>query len=353
MVLGHPPPIIARGREDAPQGCCEGLTPVLRVGEALGARHAQGQATLAEPLAGVQDIPPAGPQTFPRLTGPTRAVGGTPRLRARALVDRPMGLVGRRALGDGVGIGAARRPALHLGGHDGGERRGTHGLEPGARAWRRGRVLGGRGAAVPPAQPGWTARRGGGAPAPRTPALSRCPCVAFACPGQPCAARTLVARIRFHGMLQWAGRRQRGRLGETTLEPRDPPRRRARLDISSGSHGRGVQLPRPQAQHQPPGKGPHLALLTERTRPVRAQGTRLAQAHRAGHTQLTRCSLLSHRARGATASLPQRGHVTPAGQRYWRKESAACRSSCRDGIKGFLGLLHEDVGDLILPILPG
>jgi hypothetical protein len=119
MVLGHPPPIIARGREDAPQGGCEGLTPVHvpRVGEALGARHSRVQETLAEPLAVVQDIPPAGPPTFPRLTGPTRAVGGTPSLRARALVDRPMGLVGRRAMGDGVGIGAARRPALHLGGN--------------------------------------------------------------------------------------------------------------------------------------------------------------------------------------------------------------------------------------------
>src|SRR6516164_9463069 len=28
MLMGHPPPIIARGRENAPQGCFEGLTPV-------------------------------------------------------------------------------------------------------------------------------------------------------------------------------------------------------------------------------------------------------------------------------------------------------------------------------------
>ena len=34
-------------------------------------------------------------------------------------------------------------------------------------------------------------------------------------------------------------------------------------------------------------------------------------------TQLKRCSPLSHRSRGSTASLPQRGRVTPSGQLYF------------------------------------
>src|SRR5215475_4159933 len=63
-------------------------------------------------------------------------------------------------------------------------------------------------------------------------------------------------------------------------------------------------------------------------------------------TQLKRCSPLSHRSRGSTASLPQRGHMTPAGQRTCRKESAAFCSSCRDGIRCFIGLLQEDVSNL-------
>jgi pyrroloquinoline quinone (PQQ) biosynthesis protein C len=36
-------------------------------------------------------------------------------------------------------------------------------------------------------------------------------------------------------------------------------------------------------------------------------------------TQLKRCSPLSHRSRSSTASLPQRGHVTPSGQCNCRK----------------------------------
>ena len=36
-------------------------------------------------------------------------------------------------------------------------------------------------------------------------------------------------------------------------------------------------------------------------------------------TQLKRCSPLSHRSRDSTASLPQRGHLTPLGQRNCRK----------------------------------
>ena len=57
MLMGHPPPIIARGREDAPQGCFEGLTPVQvpMVVEELVARNSQVQETLADPLEVVQE----------------------------------------------------------------------------------------------------------------------------------------------------------------------------------------------------------------------------------------------------------------------------------------------------------
>src|SRR6266702_8957883 len=69
--------------------------------------------------------------------------------------------------------------------------------------------------------------------------------------------------------------------------------------------------------------------------------------------QLKRCSPLSHRSRGSTASLPQRGHVTPSGQRTCRKSSAAFWSSCRYGIRCFIGLLQQDLSNHIIPTLPG
>src|SRR5712691_2579104 len=68
------------------------------------------------------------------------------------------------------------------------------------------------------AQHGWTARRGGGATAQLNPSLSRCAFVAFDFTGQPFAARTLVAFIRFHLVLQLAGRIQMVRLVETTIQ---------------------------------------------------------------------------------------------------------------------------------------
>jgi len=50
MLMGHPPHIIARGREKRPQGCFEGLTPVqvLRVVQALVACDSEVQAALAD-----------------------------------------------------------------------------------------------------------------------------------------------------------------------------------------------------------------------------------------------------------------------------------------------------------------
>ena len=63
MLRGHPPPIITRGRENAAQGCFEGLTPGQGpvVVEALSACDAEGQAALAAPLEVVQDMAQAGP----------------------------------------------------------------------------------------------------------------------------------------------------------------------------------------------------------------------------------------------------------------------------------------------------
>ena len=50
MLMGHPSPIIARGRENAPQGCFEDLTPVQvpMVVEELVARNAKVQEALAD-----------------------------------------------------------------------------------------------------------------------------------------------------------------------------------------------------------------------------------------------------------------------------------------------------------------
>jgi hypothetical protein len=54
MLMGHPPPITARGRENAPQGYFEGLTPVQVpvVVEEFVACNTQVQETLADPLEG-------------------------------------------------------------------------------------------------------------------------------------------------------------------------------------------------------------------------------------------------------------------------------------------------------------
>jgi hypothetical protein len=70
MLMGHPPPIIARGRENAPQGCFEGLTPmqVPVVVEELVACDAKVQEALADTPEVVQEITQAGPHTFHRVT---------------------------------------------------------------------------------------------------------------------------------------------------------------------------------------------------------------------------------------------------------------------------------------------
>src|SRR5215470_7249049 len=204
MLMGHPPPIIARGREDTPQGCFEGLTPgqVPVVVQELVACDAQVQEALADTLEVVQEIAQARPYTFHRVTVHTYPVRITTRVLARTMVDCPMVIVGRGAMVDGVFIGKELRPAFHLGRNDGCDRRGAYVLEHFEIDLRGGRVRVCLVAALHQTQQGWAAHRGGGATAQLKPALSGCAVLTFDLTGQPFAARTLVALIRFHLVLQ-------------------------------------------------------------------------------------------------------------------------------------------------------
>ena len=62
MLMGHPPQIVACGRENASQGCFEDLTPVQvpMVMEELVTRNAQVQEALADTPEVVQEITQAG-----------------------------------------------------------------------------------------------------------------------------------------------------------------------------------------------------------------------------------------------------------------------------------------------------
>ena len=116
MLMDHPPPIIARGRENAPQGYFEGLTPVQVsvVVEELVACDSQVQEALADPLEVVQEMAQAGPYPFHRVTGHTGTVRVTPRVLACAMVDRPMVIVGVSEMVDVVFIGEELRPAFRI-----------------------------------------------------------------------------------------------------------------------------------------------------------------------------------------------------------------------------------------------
>src|SRR4029453_3465050 len=127
MLMGHPPQIIAWSRENAPQGCFEGLMPVQvsMVVEELVAYDSEVQEALADTLEAVQKIAQAGPQAFHRVAVHTRAVGVTPSILAGAMVDRPMVIVSLGEMVDGVFIREELRPAFPLGGDDGFDRRGA------------------------------------------------------------------------------------------------------------------------------------------------------------------------------------------------------------------------------------
>ena len=131
MLMGHPPPIIARGREKAPQRYFEGLMPVQvpMVMEELIACNSQVQEALADTPEVVQEITQAGPQTFHRVTVRTGTVPVTTSVLARTMVDRTMVIVGLGEMGDVVLIGEELRPGFHLGGNDGFDRRGAHMLQ--------------------------------------------------------------------------------------------------------------------------------------------------------------------------------------------------------------------------------
>src|SRR6266853_1513022 len=103
MLMGHPPQIVARGQENAAQGCFEGLTPVQVpiVVQELVACDAEVQEALADTLEAVQKIAQAGPQAFHRVAVHTGTVRITPRILASAMVDRPMVIV---SLGEMVDV---------------------------------------------------------------------------------------------------------------------------------------------------------------------------------------------------------------------------------------------------------
>ena len=88
--------------------------------------NSQVQEALADTPEVVQEITQARPHPFHRVTVHTRAVGGTPRILARAMVDRPMIIVGLSEMVDGVFIGEELRPGFHFGGNDGFDRRDAH-----------------------------------------------------------------------------------------------------------------------------------------------------------------------------------------------------------------------------------
>ena len=71
----------------------------------LVAYDAEVQEALADPLEAVQEMAQAGPQAFHCVTVHTHAVRVTPSRLACTMVDRPMVIVGRSAMVDGVCIG--------------------------------------------------------------------------------------------------------------------------------------------------------------------------------------------------------------------------------------------------------
>src|SRR5262245_50890115 len=181
MLMGHPPPIIARGREDAPHSGFEGLTPVQvsMIVEELVACDAKVQEALADPLKVVQEISQARPYPFHRVTVHTGTVGITTRILACTMVDRPVIIVGLTEMVDVVFISEELRPGFHLGRNDGFDGRGAHVLEHFQINWCGWRVRVGLVTALYQAQQGWTAHLGSGSTAQLNPTWSRCAFAAF------------------------------------------------------------------------------------------------------------------------------------------------------------------------------
>src|SRR5262245_66264617 len=117
MLMGHPPPILARGRENASQSRFEGLTPgqVSRVVQELVACDSEVQEALADTLEAVQKIAQAGPQAFHRVAVHTGTVRVMTSILAGGMVDRPLVIVGCGGMGDVVFVGEELSPGFRLG----------------------------------------------------------------------------------------------------------------------------------------------------------------------------------------------------------------------------------------------
>src|ERR1044071_8666121 len=167
MLMGHPPPIIACGREHVPQGYFKGLTPVQvpMVVQELVTYDSEVQEALADTLEAVQEIAQAGPNTFHRITMNTRAVRVTTSILTRTMIDRPMVIVSLGKMVDVVFISEELRAAFHLGNDDRFDRRGAHILQYFQIDLRGWCVLVCLVAPLHQAQDGGTARLGGGATA--------------------------------------------------------------------------------------------------------------------------------------------------------------------------------------------
>ena len=134
------------------------------------------------------------------------------------MVDRPMVIVGLSEMVDVVFIGEELSPAFHPGDNDGFDRRGAHVLEHFEIDLCSWCVLVCLVAALHQAQDRWTARLSGGATAQLNPAWPGGAVAPLDFTGQPFAARTLVAFIRFHLVRQLAGRGQMVRLVDATIQ---------------------------------------------------------------------------------------------------------------------------------------
>jgi hypothetical protein len=164
------------------------------------------QEALADTLEAVQEIAQAGPNAFHRITVNTRAVRVMTSILTRTMIDRPMVIVSLGEMIDVVFISEELRAAFHLGNNDRFDRRGAHILQHFQVDLRGWCVLVCLVATLHQAQDGWTARLGGGATAPLNPSLSGCAFVAFDCTRQSFTARTLIALVSLHLVLQLAGR---------------------------------------------------------------------------------------------------------------------------------------------------
>ena len=168
-------------------------------------------------------------------------------------------------------------------------------------------------------------------------ALSGFAFVAFDFTSQPFAARTLVALIRFHLVLQLACRVQMVRLVDATIQQIATTLRCPLLDVSGCGNFCGVQLQLPQANHQQPFEGTQLTVLEDRIGRVREHGKLLAQAHSAVHTVEALQSVVALFSRGSTASLPQRGHFDAIRPAQLSQIISGFLVSCRYGIRCFIG----------------